>query len=222
MNSELILNTINKRICQVSKEVLCRHDDESEIFPIIDAMLNAYLSDIPGCFVEAGCYKGGSTAKLSIIAGLCRRELVSFDSFQGMPENDEAHNLNILGKSIEGAFTKGRYKGNAKKVFDLILKVGDYSCVGLVKGWFKDTLPDFKEKIAVAFIDVDLAESTKTCLKYLYPLLSSGGVLFSHDGLFPLVIDVFNDDAFWEDEVGVKKPVIQGLGKDKLLRIVKD
>ncbi len=39
---------------------------------------------------------------------------------------------------------------------------------------------------------------------------------------FPLVIEVFNDDKFWEEEVGVKKSKVDGLGKKKLIRIVKE
>src|ERR1700741_4049227 len=42
-------------------------------------------NDIPGVVVEAGCYKGGSTAKFSLAADLADRQLVVFDSFQGIP-----------------------------------------------------------------------------------------------------------------------------------------
>jgi len=58
-------------------------------------------------------------------------------------------------------------------------------------------------------------------LKFLWPLLISGGVLYSQDGDFPLVIAVFNDNEFWRNEVGSTKPNIEGLGKRKLIRIVK-
>jgi O-methyltransferase len=46
-------------------------------------------------------------------------------------------------------------------------------------------------------------------------------VLLSQDGHLPLVISVFDDDIFWEREVGCQKPIIEGLGKRKLLRIRK-
>jgi O-methyltransferase len=88
-------------------------------------------------------------------------------------------------------------------------------------GWFEDTLKDFHEPIAVAFLDVDLAASTRTCLKYLYPRITEGGVLFSHDGYMPLVRAVFADTQFWEQEVGCRMPTVEGLGRRKLLRIVK-
>jgi O-methyltransferase len=49
-----------------------------------------------------------------------------------------------------------------------------------------------------------------------------GGVLISQDGHLPLVIQVFDDDAFWSREVGCDKPVIPGLGRQRLIRIVKE
>ena len=63
--------------------------------------------------------------------------------------------------------------------------------------------------------------STATCIKYLYPLLEPGGVLVSQDGDFPLVIELLDSDVFWKEEVGCEKPVIEGLGTDKMLKIIK-
>jgi O-methyltransferase len=90
-----------------------------------------------------------------------------------------------------------------------------------VKGWFKNTMPKFSKPIAAIYLDVDLASSTQTCLKYLYPLLVESGTLYSQDGHLPIVIDVFDDDDFWEKEVGYKKPHIKGLGEKKLIEIKK-
>ncbi len=71
------------------------------------------------------------------------------------------------------------------------------------------------------YLDVDLVSSAKTCLKYLYPLLKEDGVLFSHDGIFPSIVNVFDNDQFWKDEAGVTKPPIIGLKKEKLIKIIK-
>ncbi|HLT27990.1 MAG TPA: TylF/MycF/NovP-related O-methyltransferase, partial [Zeimonas sp.] len=57
--------------------------------------------------VEAGCFKGGSTAKLSLLAELAGRELVVFDSFEGLPDNDESGQVTIQGEVSD--FRKGRY-----------------------------------------------------------------------------------------------------------------
>ncbi|MEJ2672957.1 MAG: TylF/MycF/NovP-related O-methyltransferase, partial [Deltaproteobacteria bacterium] len=174
-----------------------------------------------GCIAEAGVFKGGSSAKFSLAAKYAKRELILFDSFQGLPENTELHEQSILGHSITGWFKGGAFCGGMEEVKHNIGKYGEITVCKFIKGWFDDTMPLFKEKIAAAYIDVDLASSTKTCLKYLYPLLIPGGVLYSQDGDFPLVIQVFDDDHFWENEVGCKKPCIEGLGTQKLIRITK-
>jgi O-methyltransferase len=174
-----------------------------------------------GVFVEAGCFKGGSTSKLSIIAQLTGRELVVFDSFQGLPANAEPHSATIDGDSIEGWFSEGRFSSAFHEVVRNVTDYGHRSSCTFVEGWFEDTMPKFDAQIAGAFIDVDLAASTRTCLRFLYPLLEPGGVLISQDGDFPLVLEVFESDRFWEQEVGVERPAIEGLGKEKLLIIRK-
>ena len=71
-----------------------------------------------------------------------------------------------------------------------------------------------------AYLDVDLVSSTRTCIKYLYPLLVPGGVLFSQDGHLPLVVQLLNNESSG-DEAGCFRPPIHGLGTRKLVRIVK-
>ena len=82
-------------------------------------------------------------------------------------------------------------------------------------------MPASREPIAAAYIDVDLASSTETCIKHLFPLLRPGGSLYSQDGHLPLVIDLLRNEEFWRDGVGCKKPQMDGLGQRKLVRIVK-
>ena len=73
----------------------------------------------------------------------------------------------------------------------------------------------------MAFIDVDLQESTKTCLQYLYPRLAPGGSIFSHDGHLRLCVEAMDDDEFWRRVVGCAKPPMPGLRVSKLVRITK-
>jgi O-methyltransferase len=87
-------------------------------------------------------------------------------------------------------------------------------------GWFEDTMPSFTDAVAVGFIDVDLASSTRTCLEHLYPRLIPGGVLFSHDGHLPLCIEVIRDQALWR-RIGGPAPTISGLRTQKLVAIRK-
>jgi O-methyltransferase len=82
-------------------------------------------------------------------------------------------------------------------------------------------MPGFKEPVGVAYIDVDLESSTRTCIRYLFPLLVPGGVLFSQDGHLPWVINLLRDEKFWREEVGAEPPRMEGLGKRKLVAIHK-
>jgi len=88
-----------------------------------------------------------------------------------------------------------------------------------VRGWLQDTLPGFKEPVAVAFIDVDLASSTRTAFSHLWPLIVPGGCAFSHDGGLPAVRTVLGDEAFWRNEVGSPKPQMPSLGRSRLVHI---
>jgi O-methyltransferase len=172
-----------------------------------------------GVLVEAGCFKGSSTAKFSLAADIMGKELVCFDSFQGIPKNDEPHNKTIFGEAT--GFKQGDYRGTLDEVKTNVRTFGKIKNCRFVQGWFDDTMPGFKEPISAIYLDVDLASSTRTCLKYLYPLLEAGGVLYSQDGHLPLVIDVFGDDDFWMNEVGCKKPHVFGLGTSKLIKVIK-
>jgi O-methyltransferase len=175
--------------------------------------------DSPGCIVEAGCFKGGSTSKLSIAAKIAGRHLFVFDSFAGLPTNTEPHRMTMYGGRIN--FSGGQYSGALDEVRDNVRQNGEIDTCTFVQGWFEQAMPTFNEPVAVAFIDVDLVSSTKTCMKHLYPLLVPNGVIYSQDGHVPLVAALLDDEKFWVDEVGVPKPRMQGLHERKLVRIVK-
>lgn len=207
------------RFAQISKNVNCPHNASHILSFAIEIL--SIPKDRQGCIVEAGCFKGGSTAKFSIAAKMAGRSLVVFDSFQGLPANQEAHDQSILGHSIKEWFAEGKFAGTKEEVISNITKYGEIDCCEFIEGWFEDTLPLFNRPISAAYIDVDLASSTKTCLKYIYPLLVPGGAIYSQDGDFPLVIDVFSDEKFWQEELGCAKPHIEGLGKKKIIRLRK-
>jgi O-methyltransferase len=196
-----------------------RHHND-HIYEFVDSVLEL-PPEVPGVLVEAGCYKGISSAKFSLVAKMTRRDLVIFDSFQGMPPNDEHHERSILGHSIEGWFEEGNLSGSLGEVKDNVRRNGHIEVCRFIEGWFDDTMPHFKEQIAALYLDVDLASSTRTCLKYLYPLVAPGGVVVSQDGDFPLVIDVLRDEDFWRSELGTDKPEIEGLGTRKMIKFHK-
>lgn len=217
--------SINKSERQVLLKQLDVINDNVECPHTLDQIL-AYIthilclpSDTRGVVVEAGCFKGGSSSKFSLAADHMNRTFLIFDSFQGIPNNEEAHDVNIFGGSV--GFVKGDYSGSLNEVRDNITQFGKVDCCEFVPGWFDDTLPHFNKAIDCIYLDVDLVSSTKTCLKYLYPLLRPGGSLFSQDGHLPLVLELLDNDQFWEEEIGCTKPQMIGLGNNKLVQIIK-
>lgn len=206
-----------RKCLAISETVDCPHT-QSEILSFITAFLSI-PDNVPGCIVECGVFRGGSAAKFSLAASLCSRTLVIFDSFAGLPSHSENGQKNIFGE--EAIIPPGRYAATLEEVRDNIERLGEIGICDFKRGWFDKTLPDFSAPIAALYLDVDLASSTKICLKFLYPQISGGGVLFSHDGHFPLVIEALGDDKFWENEVGCPKPSIEGLGRKKLVKAVK-
>jgi O-methyltransferase len=206
-----------KQLYTISLNVDSPHTQE-EILSYIQTILSL-PSNSKGVLVEAGCYKGSSTAKFSFAANIVGKELVVFDSFQGIPQNVEQHEKTIFGE--QAGFKQGDYCGILEEVKTNVSRFGNINCCRFILGWFDDTMPKFKAPISAIYLDVDLASSTRTCLKYLYPLLEPGGVLYSQDGHLPLVINVFDDDNFWLSEVGCEKPQILGLWKKKLIKVIK-
>jgi O-methyltransferase len=170
-----------------------------------------------GVVVEAGAFKGGSTAKISLAAKIANREFFVFDSFVGIPAHKEKHGKNIFGG--DAYFPEGSYFGSLEEVKRNVEKFGDIKSCQFVKGFFSETMPGFKSPVAVGYLDVDLASSTETCLQYLYPLLINDGVLLSQDGHLPWIIELLSDKIFWQKKLGVEIPKIQGLGKEKLVII---
>jgi O-methyltransferase len=187
----------------------CAHT-HSEIVTVVSQILRAPQS-IAGVILEAGCFKGGSTAKLSLAAQLSGRKLLVFDSFEGLPvvAEQEKHN-----------FSKGDYEGRLEEVQKNVRTYGAIEACEFFRGWFEQTLPSLAEPVAVAFVDVDLRDSLKTCLSYIYPKLVPGGSIFSHDGHLPQCVELMRNEEFWHN-LGGPAPQFKGLGTRKLVRIRK-
>lgn len=166
--------------------------------------------------VEAGAGSGSSTAKLSLAVRRVQGRLVVFDSFRGIPENDEQHTL-LDGRPL--VFRRGAFRGRLSAVRKRIAELGALEVCELHKGLFEETLPSRRLRADVILLDVDLLSSTRTCVRHLFPQLARDGVLFSQDGHLRAIADLFGDDRFWRDEVGVEPPSISGLGVDKLLEV---
>jgi hypothetical protein len=114
--------------------------------------------EVSGLYCECGFYRGET---INFIASLVPAEIHGFDSFEGLPENWRVCHPT-------GAFA----------LFQL---PHVRSNVRLHRGWFEDSILDFKQKHAapVAFLHLDAAlyTSTRTVLELLADRIVAGTVL---------------------------------------------
>jgi len=173
--------------------------------------------DCEGEMVECGCYAGGSTAKLSILAGVVGRKLFVFDSFEGLPEaaRGELQDYHMR-RSTEwmAEWTKGRYTASLDCAKSNVERWGDVSACHFVKGWFDDTLKpeNLPGKIAFVLTDVDVPSSVRQCLVSLWPLMSEKATYFSHDIAFIKALQVLTDEYLWAEVLNEPRPVLFGAG----------
>ena len=78
-------------------------------------------------------------------------------------------------------FRKGVLAASKREVKSRFLRA-ELPVPKMVKGWFAELRSgDLPEKIAFAFLDGDLYESTKDCLRLVWPKMARGGVVALHD-----------------------------------------
>jgi hypothetical protein len=127
--------------------------------------------------VEAGCWNGGSAAKLSVICKMLGYRLMVYDSFAGV----ETPPLDQQEREDKSFF--GEYAATDTIVLDNLVKYGESEVCHLVRGWFRDTLArvPVPHPVRLAYIDCDLAKGTEEALTGLIPSLVDDGYIFSED-----------------------------------------
>ena len=209
---EAIRTTIISRFERIDKEVPIGSTPTDGIF-LAEMLLNAKSE---GAVVECGCYAGGSTAKLSIIANLIRKKLIVFDSFEGLPVVDQYYLRDMHCRRDEKWVTDwsaGRYEARLDEVKSNVTQYGEPSTSTFVKGWFSDTLtPDnLPKNIAFAFVDVDLANSARDCFSAIWPCLSDAGIYVTHDTSYIKVLQEIYNPELWQ-RFNSTPPILFGAG----------
>lgn len=162
------------------------------LFLTYDLAAEIEKNNIDGCFVECGVARGGSSALMAVVADENRsnRKIWLFDSFEGLPEpaiKDECEHFKYMPEDRHyGAVSAGYCLGTYEEVERLLFSrlCLDKDNVFMVKGWFQDTLPKYKDRvrpIAILRIDADLHASTKCCLENLYDNVVDGGYIIIDD-----------------------------------------
>lgn len=137
---------------------------------------------LKGDYAEFGVFRGRGLIEAYYASKKFNRTDVNFwafDSFEGLPE--------IAGEDIGGPFEKGEfYCGYEDFERNLRSYDVDMSRVKTVKGFYNESLspekfsePEFK--IAIAWVDCDLYESTVPVLDFLTERLIDGAVVIFDD-----------------------------------------
>lgn len=147
------------------------------------------IKNIPGDVVECGLGEGNTFAMLAYLIGSENlkpiRKLWGCDSFEGWPE-----------PSLCDASPRNPKKGEWRVSEEMVQKRLEESKINkefpdldikIIKGFFGKTLPSFpKRQIAFLHIDADLYKGYRDSLKYLFPMVTKGGiVLFDEYKEFP-------------------------------------
>ncbi|HEC61906.1 MAG TPA: class I SAM-dependent methyltransferase [bacterium] len=168
--------------------------------------LNAGLK---GVVVECG--NGRSTAFLALACQEFGRQLFSFDSFKGLPDDGGVQHVYPWMKRY-GFYRPGIQCNPKHQVEAWLRHVGCSDVCTLVEGDVADTLRFFHETIAFASLDLDLVKSTKDAIKYVWPLMVDGGMMFTDEAIDMECCRIFFDDKWWNETLGCQSPGYIGSG----------
>ena len=173
----------------------------------ISAVCLSLASSASGCLVEAGCWKGGSTAKFSLVCKQLDRRLLVFDSFQGVEPLTN-------GESSAGYDFSGEYACSEEMVRANVQRYGALEVCKFTKGWFRDTLAAgalSPNSVAVGYVDCDVVRGTREALAGMVPALIRGAPVFTQDFEIDAVRAMLMDECTWP-AIGLPRPRVNRLG----------
>jgi len=165
---------------------------------------------VKGDIVECGCWKGGATVNLSIIAAITGRRLKVYDSFEGLPAPTTGDP--IAERSFNNGFIPGVFGGALDEVKENVRRLGEINAAEFHKGWFSDTLPHHEGDIVLAFWDVDFYSSLHDCLQNLWPCIVDGGYIFLDEYKEVPYASVFYSEKYWSKYFDIVPPGLIGIG----------
>jgi O-methyltransferase len=150
---------------------------------------------IPGeVMIEAGCWKGGSSAKFSLLCKLLGYRLLIYDSFQGVEP--------LSRRDMEGEYDySGEYEASLREVTKNIHSFGAVEVCQITEGWFSDTIASdpVQSPVRLVFIDCDLAKGTLEVLQGATPNLVDGAVIITQDYHIKSVRKLLHSSSTWSN-----------------------
>ncbi len=157
------------------------------IYEVIKEFKKEYKGDFS--ILEFGVADGYTfVKKLYAVRYLNMEERIivhGFDSFEGLPEETDQADKNLVGQS---EWRQGQYKGRYENLKARCEE--KYNNFRLHKGYFEETITDeFLESLRshppmLIWIDCDYYSSAKTILERIIPFLTTGCVLYFDDIYF--------------------------------------
>ena len=192
----------------------CREIQSGTAASVHIALARAILSippEVDGDVVECGVWKGASSASLSLVCARVGRRLKVCDSFEGLPDDGGQVHTGVH-TGVYGYYQAGMFCGGQEEVRSNIERYGAIEVCDFVPGFFSESLGALSGPVAFAFLDVDLAGSTRDCLRALWPLMPDGAYLYSDDAGDLEVVGVYFDTAWWRETLGCEAPGFVGSG----------
>ena len=166
--------------------------------------------ELAGDVVECGCWKGGATVNLSLIAAITGRKLKVYDSFEGLPAPSKGDS--VAERSFKDGFIPGVLSGSLEEVSGNVRKYGAIEVCEFHKGWFENTLPHHEGAIVMAFWDVDFCASLHDCLIHLWPSVVDNGTVFMDEYRNVEYCAVFYSEKYWDKYFSTAPPGLVGIG----------
>lgn len=140
---------------------------------------------VKGDVVECGTWKGGCIAAIAQVLGQSR-DYYLYDSFEGLPPAQEIDGEGA--RKWQNDITSKLYFDNctaSASDAEEAMKKSQVSNFTITKGWFEDSLANYKSKkgIAVLRLDADWYDSTITILNTLFDQVNVGGLILIDDYL---------------------------------------
>lgn len=150
---------------------------------IENAVVTLEQRKVPGDYIEAGIWRGGAVILMRALLdvyGIAERKVFAADSFAGIPQNTRAINDPVDS-------WRDRWVASLDEVRANIARFGLLDDrISFVVGFFEDSLKAVaKERFALVRLDSDSYDSVETSLDYLYPLVSTGGIVIIDDWHLP-------------------------------------
>ena len=186
------------RFEEIHQNIECAHKEPNAYYLAEGLLLQ---QDVDGPVVECGCFKGGMSAKFSVICKELGKELHLIDSFQGLP-CEEQH---ISWRGEEILFGEGAYKGSFDEVNKNINDCGEISVCRFHQGWFEGTIHKINLLPSFVFIDVDIISSAKICIKHFWPKLQ-GTRFYTHEACLKTYMNEVLNKDWWKQSFNENVP----------------